>query len=183
MAFAAIEPIERFAPRLGVWAARLGLTDTAAITTLGDGAAWIWNAAAEQLPGSGGVLDIYHVAEHISDAGKELFGVGTPEAAAWLEVGRGLVLSDGWAGLCDHIGATLEECPRVGRARGVGRADGLLRGSYRSDELRPSAAHGPIHRQRDGRGCGEAPDRQAIEADPCSMAGRERRCDGRPCAA
>ena len=58
VAFAAIEPIDGFAPRIAVWASRLGLTDTAAITTLGDGATWIWNAAAEQLPGSGGVLDI-----------------------------------------------------------------------------------------------------------------------------
>ena len=161
VAFAAIEPIERFAPRLGAWAARLGLTDTAAITTLGDGAAWIWNAAAEQLPGGGGVLDIYHAAEHIADAGKGLFGEGTAAAASWLEGGRGLVLSDGWAGLCDHIGATLDECPRAGRARGVGRADGLLRGAYRADELRPSAVHGPVDRQRDGRGGGEEPDRQA----------------------
>ena len=118
-------------PPLGAWAARLGLTDTAAITTLGDGAAWIWNAAAEQLPGCGGVLDIYHAAEHIADAGKGLFGEGTPAAAAWLEGGRGLLLSDGWAGLCDHIGATLARGPRAGRARGVGRADGLLRGAYR----------------------------------------------------
>ena len=126
VAFAAIEPIERFAPRLGVWAARLGLTDTAAITTLGDGAAWIWNAAAEQLPGSGGVLDIYHVAEHISDAGKELFGVGTPEAATWLEVGRGLVLSDGWAGLCDHIGATLTSAPELAGHAALGELTGYL---------------------------------------------------------
>jgi hypothetical protein len=106
-AFAAIEPIERFAPRIGAWAGRLGLSDTAAITTLADGAAWIWNAAAEQLPNSGGVLDIYHAAGHIAEAGKKIFGEKTVEAKTWLEEGRSLLLSDGWAGLCDHIGATL----------------------------------------------------------------------------
>ena len=94
-----------------MWAARLGLSDTAAIATLGNGAAWIGNAAAEQLPGGGGVLDIYHAAEHIADAGKKLFGEGTAAAASWLEAGRGLVLSDGWVGLCDHIGATMEGPP------------------------------------------------------------------------
>jgi hypothetical protein len=78
VAFAAIEPIGRFAPRIGEWAGRLKLDDTAAITTLGDGAAWIGNAAAERLPGSGGVLDIYHASGHISDAGKGLFGEGPP---------------------------------------------------------------------------------------------------------
>jgi hypothetical protein len=74
VAFAAIEPIEVFGPRIGAWAGRLKLTETAAITTLADGAAWIWNAAAEQLAGSGGVLDIYHAAGHIAEAGKKLFG-------------------------------------------------------------------------------------------------------------
>jgi len=112
VAFAAIEPIDRFAPRIGQWAGRLGLTDTAAITTLGDGAAWIWNAAAEQLPGSGGVLDIYHASGHIAEAGKGLFGEGAA-AKTWLEEGRALLLSDGWAGLCDHIGATLLKAPEL----------------------------------------------------------------------
>jgi hypothetical protein len=114
VAFAAIEPIEQFAPRIGAWATRLGLTNTtAASTTLGDGAAWIWNAVAEQLPGGGGVLDIYHVAEHIAVAGKKLFGEGSAAAANWLEGGRALMLSDGWAGLCDHIGGTLEAAPEL----------------------------------------------------------------------
>ena len=126
VAFAAIEPIEEFAPRLGVWAARLGLSDTAAITTLGDGAAWIWNAAAEQLPGSGGVLDIYHAAEHISDAGKKLFGEKTVEAKTWLEEGRALLLSDGWAGLCDHIGATLTKAPELSGHAALGELTGYF---------------------------------------------------------
>jgi hypothetical protein len=125
LAFAAIEPIERFAPRLGQWAARLGLTDTAAITTLGDGAAWIWNAAAEQLPGSGGVLDIYHASGHISDAGKGLFGEGAA-AKAWLEEGRALLLSDGWAGLCDHIGATLLKDPELSGHAALGDLTGYF---------------------------------------------------------
>jgi hypothetical protein len=106
-AFAAIEGIETFAPRIGPWAARLGITEMATISVLGDGAAWIWNAASEQLPGCVQVLDIYHAAEHIADAAKGLFGEGTPAAATWLEGGRQLLLSDGWAGLCDHLGTTL----------------------------------------------------------------------------
>jgi hypothetical protein len=125
-AFAAIEPIERFAPRLGEWAGRLGLGDTAAITTPGDGAAWIWNAAAEHLPGSGGVLDIYHASGHISDAGKGLFGEGTAEAKAWLEEGRASVPSDGWAGLCDHIGATLSKDPGLSGHAALGELTGYF---------------------------------------------------------
>jgi hypothetical protein len=107
VAFAAIEAIETFAPPWGQWAERLGITEVAEISVLGDGAAWIWNAASEQFPGCRQMLDIFHAAEHIADAAKGLFGEGTPQAATWREGGRQGLLSDGWAGLCDHIGTTL----------------------------------------------------------------------------
>ncbi len=123
--------VDWFAPRLGQSAGRLAATDTPAIATLGDGAAWTRNAAAEQLPGSGGMLDIDHASGHISDAGKGLFGEGTAAAKTWRQEARALPLSDGWSGLCDHIGATLLRVPRTVRARGVGGPDGLLRGPCR----------------------------------------------------
>jgi hypothetical protein len=126
VAFAAIEPIDDFAPRIGRWAGRLGLTDTKAITTLADGAAWIWNAAAEQLPDSGGVLDIYHAAGHIAEAGKKLLGEKAAEAKAFLEDGRALLLSDGWAGLCDHIGATLVRSPDLSGHAALGELTGYF---------------------------------------------------------
>lgn len=113
VAFAAIEPIDDFAPHWSEWADRLGITDRTTITVLGDGAEWIWNAAMREFGDCSQILDIYHAAEHISDAGKMLFGNGTPAAAAWLEKGRGLLLSDGWAGLCDHIGVTLASAPEL----------------------------------------------------------------------
>jgi hypothetical protein len=112
-AFAAIEPIDDFAPLWGGWADRLGITDRTAITVLGDGAEWIWNAARREFGDCHQVLDIYHAAHYISDAGKGLFGDTTPAATAFLKEGRGLLLSDGWAGLCDHIGATLTKSPEL----------------------------------------------------------------------
>jgi hypothetical protein len=105
-AFAAIEAIDDFAPRWSQWAARLAIEDLTEITVLGDGAEWIWNAASRQFGGCHQVLDIYHAAEHIDAAAKRRFGEGT-KAAEWLDRGRGLLLSDGWAGLCDHLGQTL----------------------------------------------------------------------------
>jgi hypothetical protein len=113
VAFAAIEPIDDFAPHWSQWADRLGITDRSTITVLGDGAEWIWNAAKREFGGGHQVLDIYHAAEHIADAGKGLFGEGTVGAATWLEEGRRLLLSDGWVGLCDHIGATLTKAPEL----------------------------------------------------------------------
>jgi hypothetical protein len=125
-AFAAIETIDDFAPRWGEWAARLGIADPTTITVLGDGAEWIWNAAIKQFGDCHQVLDIYHAAEYVADAGKGLFGEGTAEAASWLERGRGLLLSDGWAGLCDHIGATLEAAPGLAGHAALGTLTGYL---------------------------------------------------------
>mgnify|MGYP003387186306 CR=1 FL=1 len=104
--FASIETIDDFAPRWGQWADRLGITDRTAISVLGDGAEWIWNAATREFGKTTQILDIFHAAEHIADAARRQFGDG-PKATEWFEQGRHLLLSDGWAGLCDHLGKTL----------------------------------------------------------------------------
>lgn len=105
-AFAAIETIDDFAPRWNQWATRLSIEDLTTITVLGDGAEWIWNAATRQFGDCHQVLDIYHAAEHIDTAAKGLFGEGET-AKSWLDAGRQRLLSDGWFGLCDHLGGTL----------------------------------------------------------------------------
>jgi hypothetical protein len=105
-AFAAIEAIDDFAPRWTEWAVRLKIEDLTTITVLGDGAEWIWNAATREFGGCRQLLDIYHAAEHIDTAAKRLYGEGAA-AVEWLNGGRQLLLSDGWAGLCDHVGQTL----------------------------------------------------------------------------
>jgi hypothetical protein len=106
VAFASIEPIDSFAPRWASWGGRLGVKDLTTITTLGDGAEWIWNAAAEQFPGGPQVLDIFHAAEHLAGAAKACWGEGSERAKAWAEAGREALLADGWPGLCDHLGTT-----------------------------------------------------------------------------
>jgi hypothetical protein len=111
VAFAAIEPSEQFGARWRPWAERLGLSDPTRISVLADGAEWIWDQVALHLPGAAEMLDIYHAGEHLSDAGKALFGAGTAEAAAWLEAGRQRLLSDGWWGLCEQIGQALVDRP------------------------------------------------------------------------
>lgn len=127
-AFAAIEPIDDFAPHWSEWADRLAIADRTTISVLGDGAEWIWNAATREFGDCQQILDIYHAAEHISDAGKKLFGENTPAAAAWLEDGRGLLLSDGWAGLCDHIGATLTNAPELAGHAALGELTSYFAG-------------------------------------------------------
>jgi len=49
------------------WAAALGISDTATITVLADGAKWIWRQAKAQFPAARGVLDLFHVWQHLAE--------------------------------------------------------------------------------------------------------------------
>jgi catechol 2,3-dioxygenase-like lactoylglutathione lyase family enzyme len=87
---------------------RLGLKATVRVHVLGDGASWIWRSANRALTGCHQTLDIYHACEHIADAGKKLFGEGTPAATAFFERGRTLLLEEGWMGICRLVGEEYE---------------------------------------------------------------------------
>ena len=73
----------------------------------GDGAEWIWNAAAERFPGHRGTLDFFHAGEHLATAANALFGEGTAEKQTWFQAARKALLEDGWYGVQEHIGRTL----------------------------------------------------------------------------
>jgi hypothetical protein len=101
--FGGIQPAEQFGPRIRRWAGRLGIRDPAAVTVLADGAEWIWNQANQQLPGSGGLLDIYHAGEHLAGAARLLYGEGSAEARSWLDAGRQRLLAEGAAGVAAYV--------------------------------------------------------------------------------
>ncbi len=105
-AYAAVAECELFSSHWGRRAAALGIDPRGPLTVLGDGAEWIWRAAAVQFPAAAQVLDIFHAAQHIAAAGTALYGEGTAAAARWSEAGRRALLADGWPGVLDHIGAT-----------------------------------------------------------------------------
>ena len=50
---------------------------------IGDGATWIWNLAAEHFYASRQLVDWYHASEHLANAGKILYGDGSPKAHRW----------------------------------------------------------------------------------------------------
>jgi hypothetical protein len=50
---------------------------------LGDGAAWIWNIAAEQFPKAIQIVDRFHVKQHLSDVSKAVYGANTDLASQW----------------------------------------------------------------------------------------------------
>ena len=102
--FAGIETAEHFGPRIRRWAGRLGVAEASAVSVLADGAEWIWNQAAVQLPGCTGLLDIYHACEHLAGCATALSGDG-PRAQAWVDRGRQALLTAGAAGVQGHLAA------------------------------------------------------------------------------
>lgn len=121
-AYAEVADSESFSARWGPRAEALGISRSGPLTVLGDGAEWIWRAAAVQFPAAAQVLDVFHAAEHIASAAKALHGEGTA-AAEWTAGGRQAMLANGWNGLLDHIGATPAEARTAGGQAGV---DGLI---------------------------------------------------------
>lgn len=95
MLFGGLWTAEQFGPQWRSWAARLGIRQTASITVLADGAKWIWNQVEQNLPGCGGVLDIYHASEHLYAAARVLYGEGAEEVPAWVETRRQTLLQGG----------------------------------------------------------------------------------------
>jgi hypothetical protein len=108
VAFARVEDAEELGWRLRDWTERLQV-DTTQVSVLGDGAEWIWKQSEEHVPGAKQCLDVYHGSEHLSDAGKAVFGEQSEGARRWLEEARQRLLADGWWGLCAQVGQTLQE--------------------------------------------------------------------------
>jgi hypothetical protein len=76
------EPLE-FGRRLHQEALRGGLGRARAVEVLGDGAAWIWNLAADRWPGATELLDFYHGSQHLWSLGRAR--CGESQAAGWVE--------------------------------------------------------------------------------------------------
>lgn len=111
VAYAAIEASDQFGGRWKAWAKRLSVSETSALTVLADGAKWIWEEARRNLPGSLGVLDVYHALEHVSATSKALFGDGTPAATAWTDQLRTTILERGWDGFDERWQETRDRFP------------------------------------------------------------------------
>lgn len=71
--------------RLHWEALRRGLGRARWILVVGDGAAWIWNVAADRWAQAQELLDFYHASEHLWELGKALYG--EDHAQAWVEEG------------------------------------------------------------------------------------------------
>ncbi len=82
---AGVEAAPAFGRRLAVEAHRRGAEGAGAIAVRGDGAAWIWNLAAEHFPTATCIVDWFHASERVWELARALHGEGTAAATAWAE--------------------------------------------------------------------------------------------------
>jgi hypothetical protein len=80
---AVLGSVDQFAPALWALAVRGGVPQAADSSVTADGAAWIWNLAADYFPDSIQIVDWYHACEHLSDAAHALHPTDQPAAHRW----------------------------------------------------------------------------------------------------
>jgi hypothetical protein len=107
LAWAEIAAAKHFRRSWRGWSRRLGVRQAGAMHVLADGAAWIWRSVERVFTGSQQTLDIYHACNHVAHAGQCLYGEATPQAEAFLERGRSLLLTQGWTGICTLVSEEL----------------------------------------------------------------------------
>jgi hypothetical protein len=73
----------RFAPALWAAAVAAEVPQAAESSVTADGAAWIWNLAADLFPDSVQIVDWYHACEHLAQASQALYPDDTDAADRW----------------------------------------------------------------------------------------------------
>jgi hypothetical protein len=111
---AAVEGREAFGPRVEAEALRLKVPLSEELSVLGDGAEWIWNLAQDHFHGATQVLDVWHGAQKLAEAGRATLGSGA-EFQVWLEEAKGKLVGDGYVGACEVLGS-------LGAAAGTSQA-------------------------------------------------------------
>jgi hypothetical protein len=131
---AGIRTGDQLGPAWRRMAGRLGLRETAAITAVADGARWIGSQLADHRPGSAGVLDIFHVSEHLwAAAAHAHFGDGSAAARGWVEARRATLLAGGAAAVLPELtGAAWAEVRRYLEPNGEHTGDAARLAAGRS---------------------------------------------------
>jgi hypothetical protein len=82
-----------------------GLAKLRKVVVLGDGAAWIWNLAAEHFGDRIEIIDYYHATEHVWTLANAFYGEGTEKAKDWARRQSGRLLTRGAGGLLRALDA------------------------------------------------------------------------------
>jgi len=129
LAFAMIATSKEFRKSWRPRLRRLGVTCWASVQVLADGASWIWKAVQRALTGCVQTLDFYHACQHLHRCAERLFGEGSGEQRTAYRHARGLLLRQGWAGVCQWVGellAVADESERERRRRATERLLGYF---------------------------------------------------------
>ena len=106
---------ETFAPALKVELARRRVKDADKITTVNDGADWIWDLVQRYLPTRRvEVLDWPHALQNLAKAANAAFGEGSEAAHTWLDQRK----TDLWKGERMQVDIALHNLPRRYKERG-----------------------------------------------------------------
>jgi hypothetical protein len=80
-----------------------GIATLRRVLVLGDGARWIWNAAAEQFGERIEIVDWYHASEHVWTVARAVYGDGTSEMTAWAEASLTVLYDAGASALLERL--------------------------------------------------------------------------------
>lgn len=106
---------ETFATALKVELTRRRVQNADKITTVNDGAEWIWDLVRRYLPSRRvEVLDWPHALQNLAKAGHAAFGEGSEEARAWLAQRE----TELWSGERMRVDIALHQLPRRYKERG-----------------------------------------------------------------
>jgi hypothetical protein len=88
---------EEFGGYLYLEALRRGARTAGKIVFVADGAAWIWNLAAEHFPGYIQIVDWYHATQHLWEIANAWHGESTARARRWVKDNKSRLMEDGVA--------------------------------------------------------------------------------------
>jgi hypothetical protein len=106
---------ETFEPGLRAELVRRRVMDAAEITSVNDGAEWIWDLARRHISGRRvEVLDWSHAVQNLAKAATAAYGEGSAEGQAWLAERK----AELWEGRVSAVGVALMRLPRRRGERG-----------------------------------------------------------------
>jgi hypothetical protein len=126
LAFAMIATAKEFRKAWRPRLRRLGVTSLANLHVLADGAGWIWKAVQRSLTGSMETLDFYHACQHLGKCAQRIFGEGASEAKTAYQHARGLLVRQGWTGVCQWVSELLGVAEESERERRRPATDRLI---------------------------------------------------------
>lgn len=129
LAFAMIATAKEFRKSWRPRLRRLGVGCMASVHALADGASWIWKAVGRVLTGCVQTLDFYHACQHLNRCVERVYGEGTSAQRVAYRYARGLLLGQGWAGVCQWVSELLaveDEKERERRRKATDRLIGYF---------------------------------------------------------